>query len=147
MTPFGRQRALADVDDEERDVEAAFLHLRNVDLRRQPLRVIAFGREVGGIDVVMRVERDHAIVNCPRASDQLRLAGLLGRKRHRTRECGRKRACLRSHIVSFGSAILLERHDPADRLFQFRDACLQILDQCLVFGLLLLDLGQPRFKG
>ena len=41
-----RQRSLPDVDDEERGVEAAFLHLRQVDLRVEPLRVVLLPREV-----------------------------------------------------------------------------------------------------
>ena len=35
-----RQRALADVDDEEGGVETAFDHLRQVHLRVEPLRVV-----------------------------------------------------------------------------------------------------------
>ena len=38
-----RELTLADIDDEERGVEAALDHLRQVDLRRQVLRVVALG--------------------------------------------------------------------------------------------------------
>ena len=38
---FRRQRALADVDDHERDIHAAFDHLRNIDLRREAHGVVA----------------------------------------------------------------------------------------------------------
>ena len=65
-----RQRSLADVDDEERGVEAALLHLREVDLRVEPLRVVLLPREVLRIDVVVRVERDDAVVNGARLLDE-----------------------------------------------------------------------------
>ena len=43
-SPSGRAAdPLPDVDDQERDVEAALLHLRQVDLRGQALRVVAGG--------------------------------------------------------------------------------------------------------
>ena len=72
-----RQRPLADIDDEEGGVEAAFDHLRQVDLRLEALRVVLLPREVVGIDVVVGVERDHAIVNGARLLDE-RLVGGAG---------------------------------------------------------------------
>ena len=69
-----RRVRLADVDDHERDVEAAFLHLRQVHLVGQPHRVVAAAGEVRRIDVVVRVERDHALVNRARPRDQILFA-------------------------------------------------------------------------
>ena len=46
--PRRRQRALRHLNDEERDVEAALVHLRQVHLRRQAPRVVARGGEMGG---------------------------------------------------------------------------------------------------
>ena len=60
---LGGQLALPDVHDEEGGVEAALLHLRQIDLRIEPLRVVLFAREVLGVDVVVRVERDDALVD------------------------------------------------------------------------------------
>ena len=77
----GLRGSLPDVDDEERDVEAAFLHLRQVHLRRQPHGVVAVGREVLRIDVVVGVERDDAVVDGAGPCRQILL-----RVRHRT--CG-----------------------------------------------------------
>ena len=51
-------------------VEAALDHLRQVDLVAEVLRVVALGGEVGGVDVVVRVERDHPIVNAARLLDE-----------------------------------------------------------------------------
>ena len=39
-----RQRTLADVDDHERDIHAAFDHLRQIDLRGEAHRVVAIRR-------------------------------------------------------------------------------------------------------
>ena len=75
-----RQRALADVDDEEGGVEPAFDHLRHVDLRLEALRVVLLAREVVRIDVVMRVERDHAIVNGARLLNERGIRPGLGRR-------------------------------------------------------------------
>ena len=87
VVAFGRQRALADVDDEERGVEAAFLHLRQVDLRVEALGVVLLPREVVRVDVVVRVERDHAIVNGARLLDERGIGGGLrgGRRGQRGR--------------------------------------------------------------
>ena len=65
-----RERALPDVDDEEGGVEAAFNHLGEIDLRVEALRVVLLPREVLGIDVVMRIERDDALVNGARPLDE-----------------------------------------------------------------------------
>ena len=56
-------------------VEAAFDHLGKVDLRLEPLRVVLLPREVLRIDVVVRVERDHAIVNRARPLDERLVCG------------------------------------------------------------------------
>ena len=85
VVAFGRQRPLADVDDEERGVEAALVHLRQVDLRVEPLRVVLLAREVLRIDVVVRVERDHAIVNGARLLDQRGVGGGLRDRRRAAR--------------------------------------------------------------
>jgi hypothetical protein len=71
--------ALADVDDEEGGVEAAFDHLGQVDLRVEPLGVVLLGGEVGGRDVVVRIERDHPIVNGARLFHQRLVGGRRGR--------------------------------------------------------------------
>ena len=63
VKPFRRQRALADVNDHERDIHVAFDHLRQIDLRREPHLVIAIRREVRGLDIVVSVELDDAVVN------------------------------------------------------------------------------------
>ena len=56
VIPLLRQRALADIRDHERDVHAAFHHLRQVDLRGQAHGVVAVRREIGGLDIVVRVK-------------------------------------------------------------------------------------------
>ena len=63
VVAFRRQRALADVDDHERDVHAAFHHLRQIDLRGETHLVVAVRREVGGLDVVVGVELEDVGVN------------------------------------------------------------------------------------
>ena len=76
---LGRERPLPDVHDHERDVHAAFDHLRQVDLGREPHRVVALRRKQARLDVVMRVELDHSIVNASRFRNHralgVRLAG------------------------------------------------------------------------
>ncbi len=74
----GRQRALADIDDEEGSVEAAFDHLRQVDLGVEPLGVVLLTREVVRIDVVVGIERDYAIVNRARLLQQGGVGAALG---------------------------------------------------------------------
>ena len=69
----GAQLSLPDVDDEERDVEPALLHLGQVHLRRQAHGVVAVGRERLRIDVVVRVERDDAVVDGTRPCRQVLL--------------------------------------------------------------------------
>ena len=66
-----RRIRLADVHDHERDVQAAGLHLRQIDLSGQVHRVVARTREVRQVDVVVRVERDDALVNGARACRQV----------------------------------------------------------------------------
>ena len=78
-----RQRTLSDVDNEEGRVEAAFLHLGQIHLRVEPLRVVAFGREVAHVDVVVRVERDHPLVNGSRFGDDRRVRRLRAGRRYR----------------------------------------------------------------
>ena len=63
VIPFRRQRALADVNDHERDIHAAFDHLRQIDLRREAHGVVAIRREVRGLDIVVSVELEDAVVN------------------------------------------------------------------------------------
>ena len=58
-----RERALTDVNDHERNIHAAFDHLRDIHLRRQAHGVVALCREVRRIDIVVRIELDDAIVN------------------------------------------------------------------------------------
>ena len=65
-----RAGALADVDDEEGGVEAALDHLGQVHLVAQVHRVVALGGEVRGADVVVRVERHHALVDPARLRRQ-----------------------------------------------------------------------------
>ena len=85
-----RQRPLADIDDEESRIEPASHHLRQVDLGRQVLGVVAFRREIERIDVDVRVERDDALVNRPGARDEAGVRAGLGvqpvRERQR-RQC------------------------------------------------------------
>ena len=73
---FGCQRALADVNDHERHVHAAFDHLGQIDLRRQAHLVIAIRREVRRLDVVVSVERDNTFVNAFGFGNQRGLAAL-----------------------------------------------------------------------
>ena len=70
VVALGGERTLPDVDDEERRVEAAGSHLRQVDLIAEILRVVALRREVGDVDVVVRVERDDPFVNRARLLDE-----------------------------------------------------------------------------
>ena len=60
---FRRERALADVDDHERDIHSAFDHFRQIDLRGEAHLVVAIGGEVGGLDIVVSVELQDAAVN------------------------------------------------------------------------------------
>jgi hypothetical protein len=94
-----RQVSLADVDDEERDVETALLHLRQVHLRRQPHRVVARGREGLGIDIVVRVERDDSIVNRPRS----RCDVLLGERCRRHGNDGGDERCRKHETLLHGA--------------------------------------------
>ena len=73
---FRRERALADVDDHERDIHAAFDHFRQIDLRGETHFVVAIGREVGGLDIVVRVELEDAAVNQFGFGEQCRVVGL-----------------------------------------------------------------------
>jgi hypothetical protein len=90
---LGRQRSLSDIDDEERSVEAAVLHLGQVHLRRQTLRVVAGGLKMVRIDVGVRVERDYPLVDRTRLGDQLRVVARrrLERRHHRAAETGEQR--------------------------------------------------------
>jgi hypothetical protein len=84
------ERALADVDDVERAIEAAGAHLREVDLARAPAtRVVAHGAAAvgcgrGGLgrealaDVLVRVERQRPPVDRARAGQELGLGPALG---------------------------------------------------------------------
>ena len=90
VVAFRRERPLADVDDHEGDIHVALDHLRQINLRRQTHRVIAFRRELARLDVVVRVDLDHAIVNPFRFCDQCGFrgwgAGRLRRDLKRNRE-------------------------------------------------------------
>ena len=70
LVAFGSKRPLTDVDDEEGRVETALDHLGQVDLGVQPLRVVPFRGEVGRADVVVRVERDHLVLDRVRFLDE-----------------------------------------------------------------------------
>jgi hypothetical protein len=63
VVAFGRQGSLSDVDNEERGIESALAHLRQVDLIAEVLCVVAFRGEVVGVDVVVGIERDDALMN------------------------------------------------------------------------------------
>ena len=88
---------LPDINDEEGSVETALLHLRQVDLVAEVLRVVVGKSEVAWIDVVVRVEGDHPIVDGFRLRHQRRVSGRgcrLGRLRtcENTAERDRNRA-------------------------------------------------------
>ncbi len=88
----GLQRRLADVDDQEDGVEAAVDHLRQVDLGLEPLRVVAFGREAGRVDVDVCIERDRLVVDGARLLDQV-VVGALPPARCRRRDHERHCDC------------------------------------------------------
>ena len=80
-----RERALADVHDHPRHVEPTRLHVGKVDLSAQVGRVVALGREVRRIYVVVRIERDDPLVDAASTSDEVGLTlnrGLTGARRH-----------------------------------------------------------------
>ena len=78
IVTLGREWTLTDVDDEEGRVEPALEHLRQVDLIAEVLGVVALGREVRWVDVVVRVERHHALMDCPRPLRQVVIAARPG---------------------------------------------------------------------
>jgi hypothetical protein len=54
---------LADKNDEEERVQAAFDHLREVELSIQPFRVISFADQIRRFEVDVRVDGDDLFVN------------------------------------------------------------------------------------
>src|SRR5690606_13112393 len=71
LVVLGRAFRLADVDDEERRVQPALAHLRQVDLEVPPdAGVHLLGRVVEG-DVDVRVEGEDAVVDLARPGDDL----------------------------------------------------------------------------
>ncbi len=78
VVALGRERPLPDVDDEEGGVETALFHLGKVDLGVEALGVVARLGEVARIDVVVRVERDDALVDAARPLDERRVGRLRG---------------------------------------------------------------------
>ena len=78
-----RERPLADIDDEERRIQAAIAHLGQVDLRVEPLRVVFLAREILGFDVVVGIEGDHAIMNRASFLDERSIRRRLRRYWHR----------------------------------------------------------------
>jgi hypothetical protein len=76
VVAFWRQRTLADVNDHERDIRAAFDHLRNIDLGSQAHGVVAIRGEVRWLDIVVRVELEDALVNAFRFGNQRRIVRL-----------------------------------------------------------------------
>ena len=81
-----RQVTLPDVDDEEGGIEPTLDHLGQVDLRRQVLRVVACRREVVGVDVVVRVESNHPLMNRARPLLELGIGRRLPMQAGRRRE-------------------------------------------------------------
>ena len=66
LVPFGCSARLAHVDDEEADVQSARAHLLQVHLAVGVERVDGIGGEVEG-NVVVRVDRQHVVVDAPGA--------------------------------------------------------------------------------
>jgi len=67
------QRPLWDMDVQERDVEAALAHFRQIELCEESPRVVALGREVGGVEVDVRVDGEKAFVDRPGVCDEGRV--------------------------------------------------------------------------
>ena len=63
VKPFRCEWTLAHVHDHERDIHAAFDHLRQIDLRGEAFGVVAIRCEVGRLDIVVSVELQHVAVN------------------------------------------------------------------------------------
>ena len=78
VVAFRGERTLSHVHDEERRVEAARHHLRQVDLVAEVLRVVSFRREVASVDVVVRIERDDALMYPARLLDERVVCGRWG---------------------------------------------------------------------
>ena len=58
-----RQRPLRHLHDEEGHVEASVSHLRQVRLRHKTTGVVAGGGEMGGLEIDVRVDRQHSLVD------------------------------------------------------------------------------------
>ena len=78
VVTFWRQRPLAHVGNHERDIHAAFHHLGDVHLRGEAHGVVAFRREVGGLNIVMGIQFQNAAVNLFGFGDQCRVVRLGG---------------------------------------------------------------------
>src|SRR5262249_28584622 len=112
-----RQVALADVGEEEGDVQAALRHLRQVHLRRQAQRVVAVGGEVPRVDVVVRFERDDALVDRARPRNEVRLGvqrrGQTGRRRREGERRPLHKGCSSSADVTMCAMIRFARPTPS----------------------------------
>ena len=95
---FGGGEALADVDDEESDVHVAVGHFGEIDLGIEALEVVAGGGEVGGVDVVMGIEFQDAIVDGLGFGQEGGAGGLGEGGQNEQREEGEERA----HAVFLG---------------------------------------------
>ena len=73
---FRRQRPLADVDDHERNIHAAFHHLRNIHLGRQTHCIVTVRREIARLNIVVRVEREDTRMNASGFGNECRIVRL-----------------------------------------------------------------------
>ena len=112
----GRALRLAHVYDEESGVEAALPHLRQRDLSPFPPSRVRLLRGEIRRDIIVRIDRDHIVVNGPGSSLQVHHGHLLlatgsrgKEKSGRDRDCERKtvRACARGvHPDSWRRAVV-----------------------------------------